>query len=1018
MPYAANARCRFWKTVARAVWILGIVAGVMTATAGTPQQPLEQQTLAAASGPRGATLFTILPPTQTGIVVENKYDDPRMWGDHYEEFAYGASGTGVAIGDYDNDGRPDVFVVSKTEGGRLFRNLGGWKFEDVTERAGVSGLTVSWTGKAKGWIGLGGSAASWFQGATFADVNNDGRLDLYVCRYGEPNLLFMNQGDGTFKEEAAARGLAVTDASCIGAFCDYDRDGWLDVYVLTNLLDAAKHPTGQRDYLFHNNGDGTFTNVTDRAGIRGETQGHSATWWDFDHDGWPDLYVANDFAPADCLYRNNRDGSFTNVIDQVVPHMPHSSMGADLGDVNNDGLIDFLVTDMAATSHEKDQRGMATNRSRFDEMHSESGATPQYMRSALYLNTGTGRMLEAAQLAGLEASDWTWSVRLEDLDNDGRLDAFFTNGMVRELNNVDLVARMTAAESVAERVRVMQASPPFAQANLAFRNLGDLRFDDVSARWGLDQKGVSFGAAFGDLDGDGDLDLVEVNYQGGATVLRNDSDSGHRIIVALRGLATTPVKAQNTPASAGSNRFGVGSTVRIETASGVQVRSLVLARGYLSTSEPVLHFGLGDDTRIARLTVTWPNGAEQSFEDLPVDRKFTITEPVGNSAPPRTSTSKAASAPQFTAIAAPPGASPANPAEVPFDFDRDGQLDQFVGASALPGKYPLAGPSVLRASRGGQLVDVTDTVAPALRDIGLVTAALARDLDGDGWLDLLIAVDWGHVKYFHNREGRGFDDWTEKAGFAAAGTGRWSALASADFNADGRPDFVAGNLGLNTRYRASAKEPALLFYGDFGSGRPVALEGYYENGVLYPWLSRGEIAVNVPSVRRRYPRNNDYAHASLDEVLGAPALAAARRFAATELRSGVFVSQADGTYRFTPLPRIAQIAPLRGIVAGDFDGDGNADIYAVQNSFAARASIGHFDGGLSQLLRGDGHGQFIAVPAAESGLVVPGETKAVETRDLDGDGWPDFVVTLGDGKTLAFHNRGVPGHQAPGTPQR
>jgi hypothetical protein len=295
---------------------------------------------------------------------------------------------------------------------------------------------------------------------------------------------------------------------------------------------------------------------------------------------------------------------------------------------------------------------------------------------------------------------------------------------------------------------------------------------------------------------------------------------------------------------------------------------------------------------------------------------------------------------------------------------------------------------------------------------------LASDVDNDGWADLLIAIDWGHVKYFHNREGRGFEDWTDKAGFSAAGTGRWSALAAADFNGDGRPDIVAGNLGLNTRYRANAKEPALLFYGDFGSGRSVALEGYYENGVLYPWLARGEIAVKAPAVRRRYPRNNDYARASLSEIVGAGPLAAARRFAATELRSGVFISQADGTYRFAPLPRIAQIAPWRGIVAGDFDGDGNADIYAVQNSFAPAASIGHFDGGLSQLLRGDGRGQFTVVLPAESGLVVPGEAKAVETKDLDGDGWPDFVVTRGDGTSLAFRNQGVQGRRAPGVPQR
>ncbi|HVU23575.1 MAG TPA: FG-GAP-like repeat-containing protein, partial [Opitutus sp.] len=524
--------------------------------------------------------------------------------------------------------------------------------------------------------------------------------------------------------------------------------------------------------------------------------------------------------------------------------------------------------------------------------------------------------------------------------------------------------------------------------------------ENVGAAWGLDQKGVSFGAAFGDLDGDGDLDLVYVNYQGGVTVLRNDSDSGHRLIVALRGTQ--------------SNRFGVGATVKIQTAAGVQVRTLVVARGYLSSSEPVLQFGLGDAARIERLSVDWPSGATQTFTDLAVDRKLTITEPADAPAQP-VETGRSPRQTEFVATTPPAPTAQPDSARAAADFDRDGQMDEFVGGAVLPGKYPLAGASALYAGRDGRRVDVTEQVAPALRDPGLVTAAVWSDVDGDGWPDLLVAVDWGEVKYFHNRGGRALEDWTERAGFAAAGSGRWSALAAADCNGDGRPDFVAGNLGLNTREHASAQEPALLYYGDFGGG-PFALEGTDEAGRVFPWLSRGELAAKVPGVLRRYPRNDAYARATLADLVGADKLASARRFAVTELRSGVFLSQADGTYRFESLPRIAQIAPLRGIVAGDLDGDGNTDIYAVQNSDAPPASIGHLDGGVSQLLRGDGHGHFTPVPPAESGLVVPGEAVAVALRDLDGDGWPDLVVTRGDGTRLAFHNNGAPGRKPPGIP--
>ena len=1082
-----------------------------------PAGSISEQPLAPRAGRRGATMFRMLSPQETGVVTENNYADPRIWGERYADFEVGSIGTGVAIGDYDGDGRPDIFVVSKTEGCRLFRNLGGWKFEDVTEKAGVGDK--------------GDAAGIWKQGATFVDVDNNGLLDIYVCRFGAPNLLYMNQGDGTFKEEAAARGLAVNDGCVMAAFCDYDRDGFLDVFVQTNRPESEGHPNPQRNYLFHNNGDGTFADVTDRAGISGKAQGHSAIWWDYDGDGWPDLYVANDFTPPDKLYRNNRDGTFTDAINSAVPHMPFSSMGADLGDVNNDGLIDLFVSDMAATTHQKDQRTMATARRLIRDPADDSTEAPEYMRNALYINTGTGRCLEAANLAGLAATDWTWSVRLEDLDNDGRLDLFATNGMYREVNNADLLARLMMADTPEAKVNVQRAGPELPEQHLAFRNLGDLRFEDVSAAWGLNQRGISFGAALGDMDGDGNLDIVYSNYHGGVTLLRNDSDSGHRITIALRGTR--------------SNRYGVGSTVRIESDSGVQVRPLVLSRGILCSSEPIVHFGLGGDSRIRRLTVSWPSGQTQEFADLAVDRRYTITEPAA-AVPP--SAPKAAVPGQFTEVSrtaglalrsreilldetvaqpllpvrqnrrgpalavgdvngdgsddlvlggtpldptrvllegaalrffapdsavlaaegpvsdgplllfdadgdgandllvtrggsarpagspefqprlflndglgrfrpAPAGVLPPLPisagAVAAADFERSGRLGVFIGGRVLPGQYPLAPKSALLASRGGRFDDVTDSLAPGLREVGMVTGALWSDVDGDGWPDLLLTLEWGHVKYFHNNKGAGFEDWSERAGFASAGTGWWNSIASADFNGDGRPDFVAGNVGLNTQYRASPERPALLFHGDFnGDGAPQLIEGYYEGGRLYPWRARKDIGAAIPSVLKRFPRNDYYARATLGEILGEDRLAAARRFAATEFRSGVFLSKPDGTYRFEPLPRIAQISPIQGLVAGDFDGDGRADIYAVQNSYAPIPAVGRFDGGLSLLLRGDGRGGFTPVPPAESNLIVPGDAKALSVIDLDQDGWPDFVVTRNNSTPLVFRNGGVAGRNS------
>lgn len=1079
---------------------------------------LDAQPLAPRSGPRGAALFSIVAPETSGVIAENKYDDPEMWGRRSREFDLGGIGTGVAIGDYDGDGRPDLFVVSKTESCRLFRNLGDWKFEDVTDKAGVGDS--------------GAAAKIWKQGATFADVNNDGRLDLYLCRFGAPNLLYINQGDGTFKEQAAAYGLAVSDACLMAVFGDYDRDGWLDVFVQTNVLDAATHPEGQRDYLFHNNRDGTFTDVTARAGIAPvPSHGNSALWWDFDHDGWPDLYVANDFSVADALFRNNHDGTFTNVIARTAPVVPYSSMGSDLGDVDNDGRLDLYVTDMAATTHLKDQRTMAETRARLRPPADGAAEVPQFPVSALLLNTGSGRFLEAARLAGLEATDWTWSPRWEDFDNDGRVDLHVTNGMYREIHNQDLIGRRAMAGDLTTAMQAVRNSPKLAETNIAFRNLGGLRFENVSAAWGLADTGVSFGSATGDLDGDGDLDLLYCNYQAGPTLLRNDSDSGHRFVCALRGTR--------------SNRFGIGALVTIETAAGTQVRQIALGRGFMASSEPIAHFGLGDETTVRRLTVTWPSGAVQTFENLAADQRLTITEPdTATSTAPATPTAPATQfsesaaalglactareepydefleqrllpttfnrrgpalavaaldttgrdsvvlagttldplrilrpagtswAPAATpALATPPavndgpilvfeangdshpdllvaaggasqpadspdyqprlylndghgGFAPAPAGALPelllsagalcaADFDRDGTLDVFLGGRVVPGQYPAAPQSALLANRAGTFADVTTELAPALRTVGMVTAALWSDVDNDGWPDLLLSLEWGTVRCFHNEAGKGFADWTEKLGFAAAGTGWWRSLTTADFNGDGRPDYVAGNLGLNTPYRASAEHPALLFVGDFvGRGATELVEAYYEGDTLYPRRTRSDLGAAIPSILKRFRGSNEYARASLPDLLGADRLAAATKFAATELRSGIFLSQPDGRYAFVPWPHEAQIAPANGLVAGDFDGDGHADLYVVHNTYAPAPAIGRFDGGVSQLLRGDGRGGFTPVAPAASGLVVPGDAKALAVLDLDEDGWPDFLVSRNNDSTLAFRNRGVTGRHS------
>lgn len=859
---------------------------------------LNSAPLAPPSPQTGATLFTRLSPEETGILANNEYADPRMWGERYQEFALGSIGTGITVGDYDNDGKPDLYIVNKTGPSKLFRNLGNWKFEDTTQKAGLapeaeSGL-LSWFSSDEDE----NDVEIWKQGAAFADIDNDGDLDLYLCRNSAPNQLFINQGDGTFTEAEDANGLALNSASGMACFADFDRDGWLDVYVQTNLLDAATSSDGNRDRLYRNNGDGTFADISDAAGISGLTLGHSATWWDFNEDKWPDLYVANDFDTPDTLYRNNGDGTFTNVLDQVIPHQSFSSMGADLGDIDNNGHIDFFVADMAPTTHEMDHRGMAITRYSMREENTPLGVAPQYMYNALYLNHGAGRMQEGAWLYGIARTDWTWSPRFVDLDNDGWLDLHVTNGMSREYQNDDLRQRIYRTINPQARLAVMKSTPVMNESNLAYRNQKGQGFKRIEQEWGLGEVGVSFGTAYADFDNDGDLDIAYTNLDAPPTILRNESQSGNRVIFDLRGSA--------------SNRYGVGASIEIQTKSGKQLRQLVLARGYLSSSEPALHFGLGEDTTIQRATISWPSGETQVLENIPANQRLLVQEPSKSQA------------------------SPASPRP---ELVKHKRTTPIFKKEAAPSLSP------------------TPKNQPKSNSPFLESTLANCDIQ-------------------------------------------------ADFNGDGIPDHAIGNQGLNTHYQATPENPIVFFEGNFGGRRPnQRVEAYYQDGRLLPFASRKEIIAAIPSLQRRIPSTNKYAASTIEEIFPPAALANANRTEITELRSGLMVGQPDGSQRFIPFPFIAQIAPIQDFGVADFDGDGHLDLVAAQNNYEVPAHISRYDGGLGQLLLGNGDGTFRTIDPETSGIIIDGHALSIHIEDLNQDGKPDFIVQRAGQEPIAFLNQ-------------
>jgi hypothetical protein len=1064
-------------------------------------------------------------------------------------------GAGVAVGDIDEDGLPDVFLASVERPAALYHNDGGFHFRDVTAASGVDTRSLSTSG------------------AVFADVNGDGHVDLIAGTLGGAIKLWLGDGKGHFADSTTTSGISGGYAATTITLADVTGRGPLDMYVSTykvhNALD--KYPPQARAYdqvvkkigdkyvvvdewkseyrledrpelgglmrsqradpdlFFSNDGRGHFTRTpisgarfTDEWGkpIAAEPDyfGLAARFYDVNGDGAPDLYVCNDFEDPDQIWINDGRGNFRLTPTLSVRETSNTCMSVDFADVNRDGHIDFFTADMMSPTLAARQRQFPTNTA-LPKQPGLSLDRQQWMRNTLQLARGDGTWASIGEFAGVSASDWTWGSAFLDVDLDGYEDLLTVSGHRWDIRDADTFERIRNSFPRVSWNREQGEFPRLATRNIAFRNNGDLTFRDASASWRFDvDAAISQGIALGDLDGDGDLDVVVTRLDDAPAVYRNEA-AMPRVAVRLKGR--------------GPNTQGIGAKVTVRSPSlPVQTREVTAGGYYLSGSDPQLTFAARADSEMT-IEVAWRSGRKSTITSVRGNRLYEIDEGGGVDVPAADAADSTAglfedatallaghrhvdstfddyrrqpllpnrfsqlgpgvswidvdgdgredlligagrggqlavlrnSGARFEPISVPgaparfdlttivpvPDAgggltllagqsnyetsSPAEALSLPSvvgfsvragrvqssaaaalpdtasvgplalaDVNGDGTLDLFVGARAIPGAWPLPAPSrlYLRAKGGAWVRDTVN--ARTLASLGLVSAALFTDLDGDGRPELVTTAEWGPVRVFHNEGGR-FRDVTRELGIATRSS-RWNGLAAGDFDGDGRIDLVVTSWGRNTPWQASPDRPYELLVGNFGGDGLGLIFARRDSitGKEMPLESFARLGIAIPSVRERIATFADYSTSPIEKVLGDAARSAVR-VGATTFDHLVLLNRGTG-FEVRSLPPVAQLAPAFAPVVADFDGDGHEDIFLAQNFSQTNIETPRLDAGTGLILLGDGKGGFRALSVLQSGIHVYGDQRGAAVADYDNDGRVDIAAPQNGAASTLWHNRG------------
>jgi hypothetical protein len=1099
---------------------------------------------------QGHAGFTLMPPATTGIQFTNRVPESRSLTNHIL-----LNGSGVAAGDVDGDGDCDLFFCGIGGQSALYRNLGAWRFQNFTREAGLQLPNLDATG------------------TVLADVDGDGDLDLLVTSIRRGVHLFLNDGQGRFQETTTAAGLSSITAGMSMTLADVSGNGRLDLYVcnyrnetlrdgfrmqvrvatingkrVITMLNGRpltgpdltgwvaldeKGPiveNGQADVLYRNDGGGKFTPLTFTSGVFLDEQGQplraqlydwtlSAAFRDLNGDGAPDLYVCNDLASPDRIWLNRGNGQLQMVRPTALRETSWFSMGVDFADLNRDGYDEIFVADMVSRDHRLRQVQVSDHQGTLSPVGTIENR-PQVPRNTLFWNRGDGDYAEIGYFSGLHASEWSWSPVFLDVDLDGYEDVLIATGFERDVQDIDIANELEAARrsqqlSDDEALRMRAKFPRLELPKFAFRNRGNMTFEERGEAWGFNTRGVSQGMALTDLDNDGDLDVVVNNMNGGAGIYRNESTTP-RVAVRLKG---QPL-----------NTRGIGAHIAVTGgAVPLQTQEMQCGGRYLSSDEPIRMFAAGRMTNAISIEVVWRSGKKSRLEGVRPNQLVEMVEPPGTpekapAKPPqpppifedvssliaqthheenfddfarqpllprkfsqlgpgvawfdldgdgwddlfigsgkggalaafrnngkggferfaREPLPKVVTRDQTAILGAHlvpgqpvllagsanyedgrseggpvtlydlatgkiqdlvPGTSSSTGPLALGDYDGDGDLDLFVGGRLVAGRYPEPASSRLFRNDGGKLVE-DSSAADLLRHVGLVSGATWCDLDGDSYTELILACEWGTIRVFRYREKREWRETTPDLGLDKY-RGWWNGVAAGDFNGDGRMDLVASNWGQNHKYQTYRQQPLRLYYGDFSeSGGVDLLEAYYEPAMakIVPWQHFGRVGPALPFLRSRFNTFRQFGEASISEILSDKAKGA-HELQVNWLETTVFLNRGDH-FESHPLPMEAQLSPAFAICVADIDNDGNEDIFLSQNFFATEPETGRYDAGRGLWLRGDGRGNFRAIPAAESGVRVYGEQRGAAVADFDHDGRVDLCVSQNGAPVRLFRNTG------------